>query len=122
MTESHTVVSDLIIAAEKPNQETSGQVVFKDDQIRVVLTALAQAQELVERTAALSAILQVLSGQVHLTVGSDTSEFKPGDWAHLPAGLSYSVEAQEPSVMLRTLLPAPITALFPSRRSRRQGD
>ena len=122
MTESHTFLSDLVIAAGIPSQETPDIVVFKNDQIRVVVTALARGQELFEPVAALSAILQILSGQVRLTVGSEASDFQPGDWAHTPAGLPYSVEARDPSVMLQTLLPAPITALFPSRRGRRPAD
>ena len=122
MTGSHTFLSDLINATEVSAQGTPGTLVFQDDQIRVVVTGLDEGQKLAERIAALSAIVQVLSGQVRLKVGSDTSEFKPGDWAHVPAGLPYSVEAQEPSVMLQTLLPAPISALFPSRRGRRQAD
>jgi quercetin dioxygenase-like cupin family protein len=118
MTEPQTFLADLITTTEIPAEGTLSKVVFKDDQIRVVVFAFDQDQELTEHTAALPAVVQVLSGHLRLTMGSETFEVKPGDWAHMPARLPHSVEAIEPSVMLLTLLPAPVAELFPSRRGR----
>ncbi len=116
MSEPHTFLPDLVAQTEIPAEGTLSKVVFKDDQIRVVVFGFDVGQELTEHTASLPAIVQVLSGRLRLTMGTETFEVKPGEWAHMSAGLPHSVEAIEPSVMLLTLLPAPITDLFPGRK------
>jgi quercetin dioxygenase-like cupin family protein len=121
MSTTHTFLLDLIAATEIPAEGTLSKVVFKDDQIRVVLFAFDKGQELTEHTAALPAVVQVLAGHLRLTMGSEIFDAKPGDWAHMPAKLPHSVEAIEPSVMLLTLLPAPIDQVFP-RAGRGDGD
>ena len=118
MNETQTFLADLISTTEIPHEGTLSKVVFKNDQIRVVVFAFDRDQELTEHTAALPAIVQVLSGHLRLTMGSETVEVKPGDWAHMSAKLPHSVVAIEPSVMLLTMLPAPIAALFPGGRGR----
>ena len=104
MKQTHTFLTGLISATEIPHEGTLSKVVFKNDQIRAVVFAFDRDQELTEHTAALPAIVQVLSGHLRLTMGSETVEAKPGDWAHMPAKLPHSVVAIEPSVMLLTML------------------
>ncbi len=116
MSTTHTFLPDLVAETEIPAEGTLSKVVYKDDQIRVVLFAFDEGQELTEHTAALPAIVQVLSGHFLLTMDSETVEIGPGAWAHMAAGLPHSVEATEPSVMLLTLLPALMTDLFPGRK------
>lgn len=112
MTKPHSFLSDLISATEIPHEGTLSKVVFKNDQIRVVVFAFDRDQELTEHTAALPAIVQVLSGHLRLTMGSDTVDVKPGDWAHMVAKLPHSIVAIEPSVMVLTMLSA--SAVKPS--------
>lgn len=104
MNETQTFLADLATSTEIPQEGTLSKVVFKNDQVRVVVFAFDQDQELTEHTAALPAIVQVLSGHLRLTMGSETVEAKPGDWAHMAAKLPHSVVAVEPSVMLLTML------------------
>ena len=118
MTNPHTFLADLISTTEVPHEGTLSKVVFKNDQIRVVVFAFDQDQELTEHTAALPAIVQVLSGHLRLTMGSETVDVKPGDWAYMSAKLPHSVVAIEPSVMLLTMLPAPMAAPFPGGPAR----
>ncbi len=113
MTKPHSFLADLISATEIPHEGTLSKVVFKNGQIRVVVFAFDRDQELTEHTAALPAIVQVLSGRLRLTMGSETVEVKPGDWAHMSAKLPHSIVAIEPSVMLLTMLAAPIAAPSP---------
>jgi quercetin dioxygenase-like cupin family protein len=107
MTEPHTFLADLVTNMVIPEQGTLSKVVFKDDRIRVVAFAFDEGQELTEHTAAMPAVVQVLVGCLRLTMGSETFECKPGDWAHMAAGLPHSVLAREPSVMVLTLLRDP---------------
>jgi quercetin dioxygenase-like cupin family protein len=104
MTTPHTFLADLAASTEIPSEGTLSKVVFKDDQIRVLIFAFDQGQELTEHTASMPAIVQVVSGSLRLTMGDETVEMSPGDWAHMAAGLPHSVEAHEPSVMLLTML------------------
>ena len=104
MTTPHTFLTDLAGSTEIPEEGTLSRVVFKDDRVRVVLFAFDAGQELTEHTASVPAIVQVLSGRLQLTMGEESFDAGPGDWAHMAAGLPHSVLAGEPSVMLLTLL------------------
>ncbi len=66
--------------------------------------AFDTGQELTEHTAAVPAILQVVRGRLHVRLGDEAADVGPGSWVHMPAHLSHSVTAEEPTVMLLTLL------------------
>jgi len=104
MATPHTFLPDLAAATTIPAEGTLSKVVYKDDRIRVVVFAFDKDQELTEHSAAMPAVVQVLSGRLRLTLGEEVVEAGPGDWAHMNAGLPHTVEAVEPSVMLLTLL------------------
>ena len=123
MTDSHTFLSNLITATEIPAEGTLSKVVYKDDQIRVVLFAFDEGQELTEHTAVMPAVVQVLSGHLRLTMGTETVDARPGDWAHMSAELPHSLVAIEPTVMLLTMLPAALSKLFPTSMAKKtKGD
>ncbi len=114
MSDPHALLADLISATEIPHEGTLSKVVFKNDRLRVVVFAFDRDQELTEHTAALPAVVQVLSGHLRLTMGEETVEVRPGDWAYMEARLPHSVVALEPSVMLLTMLQAPVAAPLPA--------
>ena len=100
-----TTFTDLAAAVEIPADGTLSRVLYKDDQIRMVVFAFDTGQELTEHTAAIPALIQVIRGRFRLTLGDQTiDETLPGFWSRLPAHLPHSVEALEPSVLLLTLL------------------
>jgi quercetin dioxygenase-like cupin family protein len=101
---SATVIADLASEVDIPPDGTLSRVLFKDDNVRLVLFAFDTDQELTEHTAAVPAIVQVISGRVRLELGEETTTAVPGSWVHMPAHLSYSVLAIEPTVLLLTLL------------------
>ena len=123
MTDSHTFLPDLIASTEIPAEGTLSKVVYKNEQIRVVVFAFDRGQELTEHTAVLPAIIQVLSGHLRLTMGTETVDAQPGDWAHMSAELPHSLVAIEPTVMLLTMLPAALSKLFPTSMAKKtKGD
>jgi quercetin dioxygenase-like cupin family protein len=69
-----------------------------------VIFGFGAGQELSEHTASMPALLQVLRGQVRLTLGDDRIEAKAGAFAQMPAGLKHAILAEEPSVLLLMLL------------------
>ncbi|NND01448.1 MAG: cupin domain-containing protein [Acidimicrobiia bacterium] len=89
-----------------PTEGTLSKVIYKDDQVRLVLFAFDAGQELTEHTAAIPAIVEVISGRLRVGLGDQESELAPGSWVHMPANLRHSVLAVEPSVMLLTMLKA----------------
>lgn len=105
MEKNHSFLTNLIADIDIPAEGTLSKVVFKNDQIRVVLFAFDTGQELTEHTAARPALVQVLSGLLRLTMGADSYDCGPGDWAHMDAKLTHALKALEPTVMLLTMLP-----------------
>ncbi|MCP3939434.1 MAG: cupin [Actinomycetia bacterium] len=101
---SPTVFRDLAAEVDIPQDGTLSRVLYKDDQIRLVAFGFDAGQELTDHTAAVAAIVEVVSGQLRVGLGDESVELAPGSWVHMPANLKHSVFAIEPSVMLLTLL------------------
>lgn len=102
-----TFIADLTAELEIPKDGTLSRVLYKDDQIRLVLFGFDADQELTEHTASLPAVLQIISGRAEITLGSETLIGEPGSWIHMEARLPHSVLALEPTVLLLTLLKRP---------------
>ncbi|NIA23956.1 MAG: cupin [Gammaproteobacteria bacterium] len=98
----HTFIPALNV--DIPVDGTLSKVVYKNDHIRVVVFGFDADQELTDHTASMPAIIQVISGEVRLTLGADIVEAGQGSWTYLPAGLTHAVYALEPTVLLLTLL------------------
>lgn len=99
-----TVFTDLAAEVEIPRDGTLSRVLYRDEHIRVVVFAFDAGQELTDHTAAKPATIEVVSGRLHLTLGTEEAEAGPGSWVHMPAHLRHAVRALEPSVMVLTLL------------------
>ena len=61
-------------------------------------------QELTEHTAAIPVILQTMTGVLDVTASGETVRLLPGAWLTLAASEPHTVVAQEPSVLLLTML------------------
>ncbi len=101
---SHTVIPDVTEILDIPDDGTLSKVLYRDDRIRVVGFAFDAGQELTEHTAAVPAVLQVVSGRFKVTLGDDEVVVGPEAWVHMDAHLQHAVVALEPSVLLLTLL------------------
>ncbi len=104
MTATATVFDDLTAEAEIPHDGTLSRVLHADDRIRLVLFAFDRGQELTEHTAAMPAVVQVITGRFRLTLGGETVEVDRDSWVHMPAHLSHSVVALEPGRLLLTMI------------------
>ncbi len=90
--------------SEAPQQSIVSQTFLSNDQLKAILFSFAQGQELSEHTAAVPAIIQIISGEAHLTLGKDKMEAKEGAWAYMPARLPHSLLAKTPVIMLLLML------------------
>ena len=88
---------------EIPKDGTLSRVLFTGDDVRVVVFALDEGQELTDHTAAVPAILQVVQGRLGLMLGGESVEVSADSWVYMEANLKHAVVALEPSVMLLTL-------------------
>ena len=99
-----TVFRDLAAEVAIPEDGTLSRVLYKDEQVRLVVFAFDAGQELTDHTAVMAAIVEVVSGRINLGLGDEKVEMAPGSWVHMPANLRHSVLAIEPTVMILTML------------------
>jgi quercetin dioxygenase-like cupin family protein len=99
-----TIVEDVPALVEVQPEATVSRVVLKAPGARVVVFGFDTGQELTEHTAAVPALLQVLSGHLTVTAGGTTFELRPGGLVHFAARLPHALVAREPTVLQLTML------------------
>lgn len=73
----------------------------------ITLFAFDEGQGLSEHTAPFDAFVQVLSGQLLLTIGGDPIEARAGDAVLMPADVPHALEARQPAQMLLVMIREP---------------
>jgi quercetin dioxygenase-like cupin family protein len=76
----------------------------KDAKTDVTLFGFAAGQELTEHRSPYTAIIQVLKGEVTLTLGEDEVKAQAGAWIFMPPNLPHSLRATTSMEMLLTLI------------------
>jgi quercetin dioxygenase-like cupin family protein len=99
-----TYIADLAGEVEIPENGTLSRVVYKDDQMRLVVFGFDTGQELTDHTARHAAILHAVSGRLEVSLDGEGVEVQPGSWVHMPPNLPHAVKALEPSVMVLSLI------------------
>jgi quercetin dioxygenase-like cupin family protein len=100
-------IADIRAELPVPQDGTLSRVLYRDERLRIVGFAFAAGQELTEHTAAWPVVLQVLDGRLALRAGDDDLALVPGGWVLLPARQPHALRAEEPTVMLLTMLVDP---------------
>jgi quercetin dioxygenase-like cupin family protein len=103
---AHTTIDDAADAVAIQVGAVVSKVVFRDEEIDVTVFGFDTGEGLTEHTAARPAIIQVLSGRLSFTVEGDETKVVPGTWLHMSPSTPHSLVAEEPTVMLLTLLHA----------------
>jgi quercetin dioxygenase-like cupin family protein len=101
---TYKYIQDLDALIDVPQDGTLSRTIYSDEQVKAVLFGFDTGQELSEHTASMPAIIHIVKGDALLTLGGDRQEAHAGTWVHMPAGLSHSVHASTPLVMLLLLL------------------
>lgn len=104
MSEITTSYADLTTELTIPTDGILSRTIYTDSLIKVVLFGFSPGQELSEHTAAVPAIIQIISGTARLTLGTEAMVGNAGAWIHMPPHLPHSVLAETPLVFLLTLL------------------
>ena len=103
---AHTTIDDAAEAVAIQVGAVVSKVVYRDAEIDVTVFGFDTGEGLTEHAAARPAIVQVLSGRLRCTVEGDETRVVPGTWLHMSPGTPHSLVAEEPTVMLLTLLHA----------------
>ncbi len=104
MTAPFHVEPDPAGLVEVPAAGTLSRTLHQDDDVKVVVFGFAAGEELSEHTSSRPAVIQVLSGELELTLDGETVPAGAGAWIHMSAGLRHAVRALTPAVMLLTLV------------------
>ncbi|MDM8528555.1 cupin domain-containing protein [Anaerolineales bacterium HSG24] len=87
-----------------PADSILSQTLHNDDQVRVILFAFAEGEELTEHTSTHAAILHFIQGEADITLGDKTQTAQPGTWVQMTPNLPHSIKAKTPLVMLLLML------------------
>lgn len=106
-TTSFTHISDIAATAKPPEEGILSRTVFQDEELKAVVFAFAEGEELSEHMASVPAVIQVLRGEGEIRLGSETLGIAAGAWIHMPAGTPHAVRALSPMVLLLLMLKRP---------------
>lgn len=104
---THTSIDTHMRLPDAPGSPgITSRTLHDDPSTRMVHFTFSAGEELSEHTSSRPAIIHVLSGDMHLTVGAEHIDGAPGTWVRMEAGTAHSLRARTPSTMLLTLLEA----------------
>lgn len=100
----HTAIEELTELVRVQPGAVVSKVVHRDAALDVTVFAFDAGEGLTEHTATRPAIVQVLSGRLRLTVDGDDVDVRPGTWVHMEPGAPHALVAEEPTILLLTML------------------
>ena len=98
------VEPNLVGFVEPPPTGTLSRTLHADESVRVVVFGFAEGEELTEHASSRPALLQVLRGELELTLDGESVRAREGAWVQMSAGLRHAIRARTPAVMLLTLV------------------
>ncbi len=80
------------------------RVLIAEHDFRQTLFALDADQEISEHRSACLAIVQVLSGRLHMEVSGEAHDLEAGAWLSMPPNAPHALRAESPTCFLLTML------------------
>ena len=102
----YTAVEDAPGAVEVRAGSIVSKVIYRDETLNVTVFGIGAGEGLTEHTASRTAIVEVLSGRLELTVDGEAYEAGVGFWLRMSEGTPHALVAKEPTVMVLTLIAA----------------
>lgn len=100
----YEVIESLTKSVEIPKDGTLSRTIHRDDHVKIVLFGFAGGQELSQHTASVPAIIEIVLGEVRVTLDGEEKELSGGSWIFMEANLPHAVYARTDAVMLLTML------------------
>ncbi len=104
MSDSFTYFERFEDIADLPNDGILSRTILNEPALRLVLFHFAKGQELTDHTSATPAVIQIISGEVHLRLGDEMREAHPGTMVYMPANVNHGVFAKTNTTMLLHML------------------
>lgn len=101
---AHTTIGDAAAAVAIQQGAVVSKVVYRDATMDVTVFGFDAGEGLSEHTATRPAVVQVLSGRLGVTVDGEDVSIAPGAWLHMSPGAPHALVAEEPTIMLLTML------------------
>ena len=102
----YIAVEDAPGAVEVRAGSIVSKVIYRDETLNVTVFGIGAGEGLTEHTASRTAIVEVLSGRLELTVDGEAYDAGVGFWLRIAEGTPHALVAKEPTVMLLTLIAA----------------
>ncbi len=102
---THSAIDDVTRAVTIQSGAVVSKVMHRQDGLEVTVFGFDAREGLTEHTASRAALVQVLTGRLRFTVDGEEVNAGPGAWISMTPGTPHSLVAEEPTVMLLTLLP-----------------
>lgn len=103
---NYVVVENLLQEVSISPDGIVRRTVHQDANFQVVLMAMAGGQELPQQPVEHRGTLQVVSGDMRVTLDGDEQELSTGSWVFMEAGVPLSLYARGNAVLLLTWLTA----------------
>jgi quercetin dioxygenase-like cupin family protein len=100
----YEVIESLTKSVDIPKDGTLSRTIHRDDHVKIVLFGFAGGQELSQHTASVPAIIEIVLGDVRVTLDGEEKELSSGSWIFMEANLPHAVYARTDVVMLLTML------------------
>lgn len=94
MQNQFTLIAALQEPLEAPADSIVSKTVYNGDGVRIVLFAFAPGQELTEHTSTREALIHMLDGSAHITLGGEAVDASAGTLIRMAPNLPHSVQAQ----------------------------
>ncbi len=104
MSQTFTYLETLYQPLNLPSDGILSRTLADTESLKLVVFQFAAGQVLSEHTAAVPAVIHILSGEATLTFGDEVREAAAGAWAYMPAQLKHSVRAKTDLVMSLEML------------------
>lgn len=101
---THSAIEDLAAQVAVQAGAVVSKVVYRDADLDVTVFAFDTGEGLTEHSATRPAVIQVLTGRLRLTVDGEDVDLRPGGWVHMDPGAAHALLAEEPTVLVLTLL------------------
>lgn len=100
----HTAIEDVGASVAIQPGAVVSKVVHRDDRLDVTVFAFDAGEGLSEHAASRHAIVEIVRGRLRFTADDTTYDAGPGFWLSMASGTAHALTAEEPTVMVLTLL------------------
>jgi quercetin dioxygenase-like cupin family protein len=97
------VIQDLLTAVSIPADGSASRTLQQDERCKIVVLGIASGQEIPQQ-AGTPTTLQVVKGDVRLTLDGEEKELSTGAWVFMASNVRYTIYARTDLLLLLTVL------------------